>query len=478
MTMGKRRKRTRPRQRSQQPRFFLLTLGCPKNVADSEGMTALLEREGYRLTDRPEDAQVLIVNTCGFLQSAKEESIQYLDALARQKRPDQVLIAAGCLVQRDAEAIKARVPQVDGLISTLRWMEIPELVHTLTRTPRTRAFAKRELLGEPARPQPVARPKRVGPTAYLKISDGCNATCAFCTIPSFKGKLRSRPLADLVDEAHILTQGGAREIILVAQDTTDYGRDWGDRHALPRLLNALLNRVPDLHWLRLMYAYPGHISDELIEVMATRPRVLHYLDIPLQHGDPRTLRRMRRPSNIDMVFRTIERLREAMPDIALRSTFIVGFPGESEEEFENLLAFVEAIRFDKVGAFTFSPEPGTPAAEMPDQVPEEVKEERWNRLMALQQRISLERNREQVGRVLEVLTEQVVDAESLREWLGNVDIHGAVTLARSYRDAPEIDGTVIIPRVLPVGEFYRVRVVDALEYDLIAHVEGAESSQS
>ncbi len=468
--MGKRGKGRRSRRRSK-PTFFLLTLGCPKNVADSEGMSALLEQAGYRPTESPEDARVLIVNTCGFLQSAKEESIEYLNALAQQKRPDQVLIAAGCLVQRDPESIKERVPQVDGFISTLRWMEIPQLVRTLTQTSRSRPFAKRELLGESPYPQPVARPKRVGPTAYLKISDGCNASCAFCTIPSFKGRLRSRPLSDLVDEALLLTRGGAREIILVAQDTTDYGRDFGDPLALPRLINALTNRVPDMHWLRLMYAYPGHISDALIEVMASHPKVLHYLDIPLQHGDPRTLRRMRRPSNVDQVLRTIERLRDAMPDIALRSTFIVGFPGETEEEFENLLAFLETIRFDKVGAFTFSPEPGTPAAEMPDQVPEEVKQDRWHRLMATQQRISLERNREQIGRVLEVLTEQVVDAENLAEWLAGTDIRGPVTLARSYRDAPEIDGMVLIPGVLPVGNFYRVRVVDALEYDLIASVD-------
>ena len=475
--MEKRRRRDKAQKRSRSA-FFLLTLGCPKNIADSEGMTALLEREGYRPTESPEEAQILIVNTCGFLQSAKEESIEYLRALAQQKRPDQVLIAAGCLVQRDPEIIKEQVPQVDGLISTLRWMEIPHLVRALTQAPRARALAKRELLGAPPYPQPVARPQRVGPTAYLKISDGCNASCAFCTIPSFKGKLRSRPLSDLVDEAALLTRGGAREIILVAQDTTDYGRDWGDPLALPRLINALINRVPDIHWLRLMYAYPGHISDALIEVMASRPQVLHYLDIPLQHGDPRTLRRMRRPSNVEHVLHTIERLRDAMPDIALRSTFIVGFPGETEEEFENLLAFLKTIRFDKVGAFTFSPEPGTPAAEMPDQVPDEVKQDRWHRLMATQQRISLERNREQIGRVLEVLTEQVVNADDLAEWLGDTPIRGPITLARSYRDAPEIDGVVIIPGVLPRGTFYRVRVVNALEYDLIAEVEDMPRAHS
>ncbi len=460
--------------RKRERRYYLLSLGCPKNTVDSEGMAALLQKQGYTAASRPQDAHVLIVNTCGFLESAKEESIGYLQALAARKKDGQLLIAAGCLAQRAPEEIKARVPGLDGLLGTRRWMEILRLIEILQHDRRGgRHFSLRELLGDPEAPQPIARPDHVGVSAYLKIADGCNAPCAFCSIPTFKGKLRSRPLPDLVDEAVRLTAGGAREIILIAQDTTDYGRDWGEPNSLPRLINALVNRVPDLHWLRLMYAYPGHVSDELIQVMSEHPQVVHYLDIPLQHGDPRTLRRMRRPSNLDMVFETIEKLRAAMPDIALRSTFIVGFPGETEEEFERLLEFVEAIRFDKVGAFTFSPEPGTPAATMPDQVPEEVKEERWNRLMALQQRISLERNQEQVGRVLEVLAERVVTAESLRDlgFVGPRD--GVYTLARSYREAPEIDGYVIVPGHLEPGAFHHVRVTGALEYDLIGEAVSA-----
>lgn len=450
-------------------RYYLLSLGCPKNTVDSEGMAALLQGHGYQATAVPEEADVLIVNTCGFLEAAKEESLAYLQELAARKRRGQILIAAGCLAQRYPEEIKRRVPGVDGLLGTRRWMEVIRLVEWLRRERRGgRHMAVRELLGDPETPEPVARPKRMGPSAYLKISDGCNAPCAFCAIPLFKGPLRSRPMVALIDEANQLVAGGARELVLVAQDTTDYGRDWGEPNSLPRLLNALVNRVPGLHWLRVMYAYPGHVSDELIAVMAEHPQIVHYLDIPLQHGDPRTLRRMRRPSNLDMVFRTIEKLRAAMPDIALRTTFIVGYPGETEEEFQNLLDFVEAIRFDKVGAFTFSPEPGTPAAAMPDQVPEEVKEERWHRLMEVQRRISLERNQAQVGRVLEVLAERVVDAAALKEmgWAGPTD--GVYTLTRSYREAPEIDGYVIVPGRLALGEFHQVRITAALEYDLIA----------
>jgi len=437
-------------------------------------MAALLQNRGYTATAIPEEAQVLIVNTCGFLGAAKEESIRYLQALAAQKRPHQMLIAAGCLVQRNPEEVKTRVPGIDGLLGTLRWMEILRLVENLRHDRRGgRHWAVRELLGDPVQPPPIARPQQTGATAYLKISDGCNAPCAFCSIPTFKGKLRSRPFADVVEEARRLVAGGARELILVAQDTTDYGRDRGEPDSLPRLMHAIVERTPGLRWLRLMYAYPGHVSQQLIDTMAAHPQIVHYLDLPLQHGDPRTLQRMRRPSNLDMVYRTIEQLRASMPDIALRSTFIVGFPGETEEEFENLLAFVKAIRFDKVGAFTFSPEPGTPAAALPHQIPEEVKEERWHRLMTLQQYIALERNQAQVGRSLEVLAERHIGAEDLQKEEIPVTPGTVYTLARSYREAPDIDGAVIVQGRLTLGQFHQVRITGALEYDLFAELVSA-----
>ncbi|NPA90216.1 MAG: 30S ribosomal protein S12 methylthiotransferase RimO [Chloroflexi bacterium] len=453
--------------------YYILSLGCPKNTVDSEGMAVLLEQAGYTATANPEEAHVLIVNTCGFLQAAKEESIAYLQSLGAHKRPDQILIAAGCLVERAPDEVQDRVPQVDGLLGTLRWADILPLVRRVQQAGREADGVVR-FLGPPRAPYPTARAPRVGPTAYLKIADGCNAACAFCTIPSFKGKLRSRPFAQVVEESQHLVQGGARELVLVAQDTTDYGRDWGEPDALPRLMHAIVRRNPDLVWLRLMYAYPGHVTDRLMEVMASHPQIVHYLDIPLQHGDPRTLRRMRRPSNVDMVVRMVERLRQAMPDVALRTTFIVGYPGETEEEFANLLAFVESMRFDKVGAFTFSPEPGTPAAALPDQVPEEVKEERWHRLMALQQAISLERNQAQVGRVLDVLAEQVITRDEAAEFLEEPPPGDLFTLARSYREAPDIDGYVIVPGPLEVGQFHQVKVVHAWPYDLLARPVGDE----
>jgi ribosomal protein S12 methylthiotransferase len=446
-----------------EPRYYLLTLGCPKNQVDSEGMAMLLLGAGYRGTGSPGEADVLIVNTCGFLAAAEEESIAALRELANAKRPGQLLVAAGCMAQRAGERIVREVPGVDGLLSTRRWMEVVSFVQALRGGTGKRAFGRYALLGEPERPfdGAVSRPPVVAGSAYLKVSDGCDAPCAFCSIPIFKGGLRSRPPEAILAEAQQLTAGGAREIILIGQDTTDYGRDLGLSDGLAGLIVAILQAVPELSWLRVMYAYPGRVSQRLIEVMAAQPRVCRYLDIPLQHGHPAVLRRMRRPSNVDRMMRTFGDLRAAMPDIALRSTFIVGFPGETEQEFAALMDFVEAIEFDRVGVFTFSPEPGTPAFDLPDPVAEPVKVERYERLMAAQQRISLARNQAQVGRTLEVLVE------------GNGQLtgrKGPVSFGRSYRDAPEVDGMVVFPGVLQPGAMARVRITGAMEYDLMGEL--------
>jgi ribosomal protein S12 methylthiotransferase len=443
--------------------YHLITLGCPKNKVDSDGIEMLLRNAAYRPTDTAKHADVLIVNTCGFLEAAKEESISVLQELGRQKRRNQTLIAAGCLAQRNGEEVLARVPKVDGLLGTRRWMEVLELINQLRHKSGGRALQRYSLLGDPDVDfvAPVPRPAVTGGSAYLKISDGCNAPCAFCTIPSFKGKLRSRPLEAIVDEANALVAAGAKELVIVAQDTTDYGRDWGEPNSLPRLLSAICNRTSDdLRWVRLMYAYPGHVSDELIETMASQPKIVPYLDMPLQHGDPRTLRRMRRPSRLEMVYDHMTKLRQAMPDIALRTTFIVGYPGETEAEFQGLLDFVKAIEFDKVGAFQFSPEPGTPSATLPDQVPDEVKAERYARLMELQQPISLRKNQAQVGKRLEILIEGEGEIEGSGEPL---------LLGRSYRDAPEVDGLVLVPGLsgVPLGEMIEVHINGAMEYDLV-----------
>jgi len=434
-------------------RYYLHSLGCPKNLVDSEAMAMLLERSGYRGVADPREADVLIVNTCGFLQSAQKEALDVLGALSSIKRPGQTLVAAGCMVERNPEKIEADAPGVDVLLGTYRWSELPKILSV----PRSRRHAKYELLGEPDHlwKGPFPRSRVVGGTAYLKISDGCNANCAFCSIPSFKGKLKSRPMPDIVREAIELVGLGAKEIVLVAQDTTDYGRDLGMSAGLAGLVDAILDAVPELRWLRIMYAYPSHVTPALIETMSRRDQVCHYLDIPLQHGHPDVLKRMRRPNRIDEVLSTIGSLRSAMPDIALRSTFIVGFPGETEEEFDTLLEFLKEIRFDHVGAFEFSPEPGTPAADMPGQVPEEVKHERYDRLMKLQRKISAERNAAQVGREMFVLVE-------------GADEEGS--FGRTYRDAPEIDGLVYLDKTVATGRMVKSRVLDSSEYDLYGEV--------
>ncbi|MBX3011360.1 MAG: 30S ribosomal protein S12 methylthiotransferase RimO [Caldilineaceae bacterium] len=449
--------------REQKLTYHLVTLGCPKNRVDSDGIEMLLQTAAYAPTAATRDADVLIVNTCGFLEAAKEESIEVLQELGRKKRRNQILIAAGCLAQRNGDEVLTRVPKVDGLLGTRRWMEVLELLNTIRGGQGQRSLQRYQLLGDPdtAYLQAVPRPPVVGGSAYLKISDGCNAPCAFCTIPSFKGKLRSRPLEAVVDEAQALVAAGAKELVLVAQDSTDYGRDWGEPNSLPRLLTALANRTDEqLRWIRLMYAYPGHVSDELIEVMASQPKIVPYLDMPLQHGDPQTLRRMRRPSRIETVYDHVAKLRKAMPTIALRTTFIVGFPGETEAEFQGLLALINGVEFDKVGAFPFSPEPGTPSATMPDQVPDEVKQERYDRLMAAQQPISLRKNQAQVGKRLEILVEGEGE-------IG--DTGDPLLLGRSYRDAPEIDGLVLVPGItgMPIGEMMEVHINGAMEYDLV-----------
>lgn len=461
-------------------KYHLITLGCPKNKVDSDGIEMTLREADIGLSRSVEDADVLIVNTCGFLEAAKDESIGVLAEFARGKRDDQMLIAAGCLAQRNGREVLQRVNGVDGLLGTRRWMDVVQLVQQIRASQtNSRAFQRYDLLGdrdphhgaisflddpEHEFEKAFPRPPVVGGSAYLKISDGCNAPCAFCTIPSFKGKLRSRPMEAIVDEACSLTRAGAKELIIVAQDTTDYGRDRGEPNSLAQLLAAIAHRSSeDLKWIRLMYAYPGHISDELIHVMASEDKIIPYLDIPLQHGDPQTLKRMRRPSRLEMVYDHVDELRAAMPDIALRTTFIVGYPGETESEFCNLLQFVEEIEFDKVGAFTFSPEPGTPAALLPNPVAADVQQDRFDRLMTRQQPISLRKNQTQIGKMLDVLIEGEgeIEAES--------DENAPLLLGRSYRDAPEVDGLVLIPGIggVPAGEMIEILVNGAMEYDLV-----------
>ncbi len=449
-------------------RFYLESLGCPKNLVDAQGMARLLKRLGHRPVADPRQAQVLIVNTCGFIEAARQESLEELGELARAKGPDQVLIAAGCLAQRWGRGLQEQVPGIDALLGTRRWSEIGTLVARLAAGRRSPVPDSLSLLDDPAPSADDGGPQtaRQGASAYLKIADGCSAPCAFCAIPLIKGPAVSRPAEAIVRDAVELVRQGVREIVLIAQDTTAYGHDRGEGDALPDLLRAILAAVPGpsfgpspgLHWLRLMYTYPGHISPRLIEVMAGDRRVCHYLDLPLQHAHPAVLRRMKRPSDVDRTRRLIADLRAALPDLALRTVLIVGYPGETEAEFQALLDFVAEVRFDRVGAFLYSPEAGTPAADLPHPVPPEVAVERYDRLMALQQQISLEINRAQVGRTLEVLVEGQGDG---------------LTVGRSYRDAPEIDGLVLFTGDVLVGDIVPVQITGALEYDLVGDLSPA-----
>lgn len=437
----------------QKKQFYLLSLGCSKNTVDSTSMADLLMRAGFDATGDPNDAGVMIVNTCGFIESARQESIDALRELAGLKGQNQLLIAAGCMAQRFGDEVVEWVPGIDGVIGTRRWMDIVPFVRQLRRRkhpePLYHLPDEAETVGRDERN--VLRATVQGTSAYLKIADGCRRPCAFCAIPQIKGTLVSRPPGTIVAEAQRLQAAGVRELIIISQDTTDYGHDLGLKNGLVHLLKEITTAAPDIPWIRLMYAYPGYVTDELIEAMATMPQVLPYLDIPLQHGHRETLKRMRRPANIEWVYTTIEKLRGAMPDIAIRSTFIVGHPGETDEEFDALKTFVRDLKFDRVGAFTYSWEASTPSATVSWQVDEATKEARHGELMELQQAISLARNQAQVGRTLPVLIE------------GHGD---GLSVGRTYRDAPEIDGLVLIPGELPLGELIPVTIDGAMTYDL------------
>ena len=432
--------------------FHLVSLGCAKNTVDSESMAELLGREGYIPSPTAEGAQVLIVNTCGFIGPAKQESLDVLRELASTKRPDQLLIAAGCLTQRYGTEIVRQVPGIDGVLGTRRWMDIVSVIRKLRAD-----GPPAPLYHLPANPtvgtdeRQVLRAARQGSSAYLKIADGCRRPCAFCAIPLIKGTAVSRPAERILEEARALRDQGVRELILIAQDTTDYGHDLGLKDGLATLLEQLVEWVPGIDWIRLLYAYPGYVTPRLIDVMAANQQILPYLDMPLQHADVGVLRAMRRPANLEWVERTLATMRESMPELALRTTFIVGYPGETEAAFDRLLEFVRSTRFDRVGAFTFSFEEGTESEPLGDPVPQPLKEERRARLMELQQEISLEINQAFIGHELQVLVEGQGDG---------------LSFARSYRDAPEIDGLVILEGEIPSGEMVTARITGAMPYDL------------
>jgi len=448
--------------------YYLVSLGCPKNLVDSAGLATLLERAGYTVATAAEEADLLIVNTCGFIEPAREESRTVLRELVQAKRPGQRIIAAGCYSQRCPDEMADSVPGIDGIIGTRRWMDILTMIGRLDEQPEDPAPVPGRSIDRDRKPichlpeaptvgqdaSDVPRVAVQGASAYLKLADGCRRSCAFCAIPLIKGPAVSRPPEVILADARWLAKQAVQEIILIAQDTTDYGHDLGLQEGLAELLEQLVVAVPQVPWIRLMYAYPGRrlALERLIETMTSHSQILPYLDIPLQHAHPDVLRRMRRPADVVGVQNVVQRLRAAMPEVAIRTTFLVGYPGETEAEFEALLEFVTEMAFDRVGVFTYSREEGTSAARLEDDVPPQVKEERRERLMTAQQPISLAKNQALVGQTLDVLIEGQGDG---------------LSVGRSYRDAPEIDGLVLVQAELPIGEIIPVRITSALEYDLV-----------
>ena len=420
-------------------------------------MSQLMLGSGYRLVKKTARASVVIVNTCGFIGPAKQESLDVLAELAARKKQGQMLIAAGCLTQRYGAEVARQVPGIDGILGTRRWMDIVDVVKELRNGRDPQPLYHLPEAATVGQDEHGARRVSIqGASAYIKIADGCRRPCAFCAIPLIKGTAVSRPMSAILDEARELQDLGVRELILIAQDSTDYGHDLGMKDGLATLLEKLVQAAPAIDWLRIMYAYPGYVTDRLMEVMAAHRQILPYLDIPLQHAHPQVLRRMRRPANMDWVHQTLGKMRQMLPELALRTTFIVGYPGETDAEFQTLLDFVQEIRFDKVGAFQFSFEPGTASEPLGDPVPVEVKQARYEQLMLLQQGISLQRNQAQVGRTLDVLMEGQGDE---------------LSLGRSYREAPEVDGMVLIEGKAPLGALLPVKITGAMTYDLTGVIE-------
>lgn len=438
------------------PNVKIVTLGCAKNEVDSEEIAGVLAEAGYRVDGGARKSAVTVINTCGFLESAKEESIAAIKAAVKAKHRGETdrVIVAGCLAQRLGADLMTLAPGADSYVGVGQMARFAEIVRevsaqrqaTLDVSPPHHRWADVPTRARTGRPW----------SAYLKVSEGCDHRCTFCTIPSFRGNHQSKPIERVIAEARHLASQGTREINLIAQDVTQYGFDLYREFTLPKLLREL-NLVDGIDWIRILYFYPNRLTDEVIAAMAESERVLPYIDIPLQHAHPDTLRRMKRPWDGERYLQLFAKVRAAMPDCAIRTTFIVGFPGETDAEFQYLLDFAKAARLDRVGAFVYSREPGTPSHDLPDQVPFRVKRQRYDALMRQQQAVSLELNQAWIGREMRVLVEDQKDGH----WIG-----------RTFRDAPEIDGLAIIPITrgraeFAPGSFFSGRVFAAEPYDLL-----------
>lgn len=434
----------------------IVTLGCEKNLVDSDMMAHLIDEKGYELVDDPEQATIVIVNTCGFIDAAKEESVNKILDMAELKETGQLksLVVAGCLTQRYKDDILQEIPEVDGIVGTGDFMSITDIIEESLQGKRP------VYVGNPvfSYEQVVKRKVKAGTyTAYVKIAEGCDNACTFCSIPLMRGAFRSRSIESIVEEVRHLVSQGIVEVSLIAQDSTNYGTDLYGKHMLPALLNELAE-IDGLEWIRLHYAYPGFFTDELIEVFANNPKVCKYVDMPLQHSEDAILKRMRRPGRQRDIRELVSKIRSQVPDVALRTSLIVGFPGETEEDFQRLCEFVKEIKFDRLGVFTYSNEDDTPATRLPDHVDEDTKEKRANILMEIQREIAAERNSRFVGQVIPVLLER---------YEGRNDIY----VGRSQYDAPEIDGEVFVTGYQgELGKIVQVKITHSYEYDLAGEV--------
>ncbi|WP_309122961.1 30S ribosomal protein S12 methylthiotransferase RimO [Paenibacillus sp.] len=430
----------------------MVTLGCEKNLVDSEIMSGLVAQRGFELVDNKEDATVIIVNTCGFIDAAKEESVNTILEMAELKETGalKALIVSGCLTQRYKEQLMQEMPEIDGIVGTGDFDKINDIVDEALRGKKPVAVGNPIFNYDQALPRKLSTPRY---TAYVKIAEGCDNACTFCSIPLMRGAFRSRSVESILAEVEQLAKQGVKEVSLIAQDSTNYGTDLYDSFMLPTLLHRV-SEVEGIEWVRLHYAYPGFFTDELIDAIASNPKICKYIDMPLQHSEDSILKRMRRPGRGRDVRELVAKIRARIPDAVLRTSIIVGFPGETEEDFENLVSFVREVKFDRLGVFTYSKEEDTPASRLPNQVPEDVKEYRASRLMEVQREVAKAANGRFIGQTMDVLIERY-------------DGRNDVFIGRSQYDAPEIDGEVFVTGCTPeIGQLQRVRITHSLDYDL------------
>ena len=437
--------------------ILFISLGCDKNLVDSEVMLGLLDKKGYKIVDEESEADVIVINTCCFINDAKEESVQTILEMAEYKKEGRLkaLIVTGCLAQRYQQEILDEIPEVDAVLGTTSYDKITEAVEeALAGNGHVEVTDINAL--------PLVDEKRLvttgGHFAYLKIAEGCDKHCTYCIIPKLRGNYRSVPMERLIKEAEGLAEQGVKELILVAQETTVYGQDIYGEKSLHKLLKELC-KISGIRWIRILYCYPEEIDDNLIQVIKEEPKICHYLDLPIQHASDEILKRMGRRTSKKQLVEIIGKLRSEIPDIALRTTLITGFPGESEANHEELMGFVDEMEFDRLGVFTYSPEEDTPAADMPEQIEESVKEDRQAELMELQQDIAFDKAEDMVGSEVLMMVEGKVADEN-------------VYVGRTYKDAPNVDGLIFVhtDAELITGDFAKVKVTGALEYDLIGEL--------